>query len=154
MSGKKCMCASQKLSDKSELLGQRITSWADLASCVCVRQWGTPVRTGMVAAPSCVIQKVTWFTAAADLVLHWLWMAATVKVKNHTCLCRSTLKEKENSFRFFRVNYNCRKPQNLSASWGCYRGWSWKLFSIWLSERRSQRNIRSDKAFLLDKMLQ
>lgn len=114
MSEKMSMC--QKLRVKSELLGQRITSWADLASCVCVRQWRTPVRTGMVAAPSCVIQKVTWFTAAADLVLHWLGMATTVKVKNHTCLCRSTLKEKENSFRFFRVNYNCRKPQNLSAS--------------------------------------
>lgn len=69
--------------------GQMITCWADLTSflcdsfcCVCVHQWGTPVRTGMEDAPSCVVQKAAWFTAAADLVSHWLEMAGSVKVRN------------------------------------------------------------------------
>lgn len=38
----------------------------------------------MEAAPSCVFQKAAGFTAAADLVSHWLEMAGTVKVRNHT----------------------------------------------------------------------
>ena len=38
----------------------------------------------MEAAPSCVFHKTHGFTAAADLVLHWLEMARTVKVRHHT----------------------------------------------------------------------
>lgn len=38
----------------------------------------------MEAAPSCVFQKAAEFTAAADLVLHWLEMAGTAKVRNRT----------------------------------------------------------------------
>lgn len=39
---------------------------------------------GMEAAPSCVFRKMVGFSAAADLVLHWLEMPRTVKVRNHT----------------------------------------------------------------------
>lgn len=41
----------------------------------------------MEAVPSCVVQKTAGFTAAADLVSHWLETAGTVKVRNHTNIC-------------------------------------------------------------------